>query len=219
FGIGADASPEVIHVTDARVGDVECAIGQPRIFDRGGEQVEELLGDLDGVGRCCGVDARNLARRLIGAHGSVYPTHLGEHRLYGLLSLLAIVAPELDDDAGAHNPVFNVFDPLGVRARGKQKSAEENLETSHGDPPTRGVHRLTDTRDGAYRTMVRYEAFVALCVRQHKKALLGDPRRAVADGQNLKRAVTPYVRGAPRNALTVLVGKGKSAEEPCSVAS
>ena len=78
--VRAHVLPEVIQVADARIRDVERAVGDARIVERRVQQVEQLRRDLHRRLRRARVDDRQLAGRLVGAHRFVDPPHLGEHR-------------------------------------------------------------------------------------------------------------------------------------------
>ncbi len=93
----------VIEVSHARVGHVEGAARELRILDRGGEQVEEFPRDLHRTRRPRCIDPRQLALGLVGAHESVDAPELGEHRLDRRLALRAVLAPQLDHTARAHD--------------------------------------------------------------------------------------------------------------------
>ncbi len=111
------ACAEVVHEADAGVGDVEGAVGDARVFKRGVEQVEQLLADLDRTARRLGIDARNLAVGLVGAHVRVDVAHLGHHRVDGALARGRLLAPQLDHDARAHDAVVDARQPFGRNRR------------------------------------------------------------------------------------------------------
>src|ERR1019366_5606782 len=118
---------KVIHVADTGVGDVESALGDARILERRGQQLEQLRADLYRLR--CGqrVHLRDFARRLVDAHGLIDVPHLIHDRIDGLLAplLVLILGPQLYEDPRAHDAVDAARQPCRVRRGCAQRDQQQ----------------------------------------------------------------------------------------------
>ena len=118
--------PEVVQVADAGVRDVERAVGDARILERRVSRSNSSALIFTGA---CAARALTIDSSLVGLYvlmACVDATHFRQHGFDRRVALVRVVGPQLDDDARAHDSVFDALEPFGVRRRRARAATDQS---------------------------------------------------------------------------------------------